>query len=427
MDATVVQAIGQPHYDRATPTAQERGAGFTLLHIVSEESTGAALLLFTIGLLLALHNANRFGIAGLFGPLRVRFHGAYTAVGNLFSAYPLAYACSQIPVGYLADRVDPRRLILLGTGGATVAGIVFALTDAYGVALAARVVAGVCGAMIYTPAMSFGIGSFPPSRRGAAMGVAYTGVGLGTAASLAILPSVVEWIGLTGGLLCLAGFAAFMTGLSPIGLSLRRQARPRATTTPGALLRQREFLALLGFSFLGFFNTYALLTWLPAYLSDGLGASASRAGALAALVNVTLTVSSPVVGRLSDSLSSRRRILQAGALCSLAAFAILATTRAVPLALLAGVLAGVASSMTTAPMMVFATERFGAGAAGLAVGMVNAVGQTGSSLSGVVFGPLLDATGSFASIWWSCVPIAAARFALLQMIRDEPAAPPPPP
>ena len=89
---------------------------------MSDEQGGGGLLIVTIGLLLALHNANRFGIAGLFGPLRVRYRGAYAAVGNLFSAYPLAYACSQVPVGFLADRMDPRRLILLGTAGATVAG-----------------------------------------------------------------------------------------------------------------------------------------------------------------------------------------------------------------------------------------------------------------------------------------------------------------
>ena len=102
---------------------------------MSDELGGTGLILLTIGLLLALHNANRFGIAGLFGPLRVRYRGAYAVVGNLFSAYPLAYACSQVPVGFLADRLDPRRLILLGTAGATVAGVVFALTDTYGVGL----------------------------------------------------------------------------------------------------------------------------------------------------------------------------------------------------------------------------------------------------------------------------------------------------
>lgn len=386
---------------------------------MSDEQGGGGLLILTIGLLLALHNANRFGIAVLFGPLRVRYRGAYAAVGNLFSAYPLAYACSQIPVGFLADRMDPRRLILLGTAGATVAGVVFALTDTYGVGVAARLVAGVCGAMIYTPAMTFGIGSFPAARRGAALGAAYAGVGLGTATSLAALPVLVEWLGLSGALLCLAGFAAVMTVVTPLGLDIRKKDRPRGRSTPGSLLRQRGFLYLLGFSFLGFFNIYALLTWLPAYLSDGLGVSPARAGALAALVNISMTISSPLVGKLSDLMSSRRPILRIGALCGVAAFVILATTRAVSLVLAAGVLAGIASAMTTAPMMLFASERFGAGAAGLAVGMVNAVGQTGSSLSGVVFGPLLDATGSFGSIWWSCIPIGLVRFALLEMIRDE--------
>jgi predicted MFS family arabinose efflux permease len=251
------------------------------------------------------------------------------------------------------------------------------------------------------------------------MGAAYTGVGLGTATSLAALPVLAEAIGLTGALLSLAAFAAVMTVWTPFGLALPRTDRPRARSTPRSLLRQEGFRCLLGFSFLGFFTVYALLTWLPAYLSDALGVAPSRAGGLAALVNITLTVSSPLVGKLSDVVRSRKLVLQLGASCSVAAFVILATLPSVPLVIVAGVLAGIASSMTTAPMMVFASERFGAGSAGLAVGMVNAIGQIGSSLAGVVFGPLLDATGSFASIWWSCIPIGVLRVVLLQMITED--------
>lgn len=61
---------------------------------MSDELDGTGLILLTIGLLPALHNANPLGIAGLLGPLRVRYRAAYAAVGNLFGAYPLAYACS---------------------------------------------------------------------------------------------------------------------------------------------------------------------------------------------------------------------------------------------------------------------------------------------------------------------------------------------
>ena len=61
---------------------------------MSDELDGTRLILLTIGLLLALDKANRFGIAGSFGPLRARYDGAYAAAANLFSAYPLAYACS---------------------------------------------------------------------------------------------------------------------------------------------------------------------------------------------------------------------------------------------------------------------------------------------------------------------------------------------
>jgi hypothetical protein len=62
---------------------------------VSDELNGTGLILLTIGLLLALDKANRFGTAGSFGRLRARYDGAYAAVADLFSASPLAYACSR--------------------------------------------------------------------------------------------------------------------------------------------------------------------------------------------------------------------------------------------------------------------------------------------------------------------------------------------
>lgn len=341
---------------------------------VSDESRRPRLLLLTIGLLLALHNANRFGIAGIFGPLRLRFQGAYAAVGDLFGAYPLAYALSQIPVGYLADRVDPRRLILVGTAVATATGILFAFTDFYAVAFAARLVAGVSGALIYTPAMTFGITTFPVARRGTAIGAAYVGVGLGTAAALAGLPVLVERLGLTGGLLVLAGFGAVMTAFTPIGLSLRRTA-PRARPRSGGLLWERSFQALLGFSFLGFLTTYGLFTWLPAYLSDALGLAPTTAGVLAAIPNISMTVAAPPAGKLSDVLG-RRRVLALGAAGNVGAFVMLAATPWLPVVILAGIVAGVATAMTTAPLFVFASERFGQGAAGFAVGIINGVGQS---------------------------------------------------
>lgn len=56
---------------------------------------------------------------------------------------------------------------------------------------------------------------------------------------------------------------------------------------------------------------------------------------------------------------------------------------------------------------------------------MNAIGQTGSSLSGVVFGPLLDFTKSFAVIWWACIPTALLRLWLLQAVSDAPVSPQP--
>ena len=54
-----------------------------------------------------------------------------TQVGTLGSAYNLPYGLGQLPGGWLADRVGPRKLILVGISGVAAAGLLVGVSPNY--------------------------------------------------------------------------------------------------------------------------------------------------------------------------------------------------------------------------------------------------------------------------------------------------------
>jgi MFS family permease len=69
------------------------------------------------------------------------------------------------------------------------------------------------------------------------------------------------------------------------------------------------------------------------------------------------------------------------------------------------------------------TEVFGIGRAGIAVSLNLAFGQIASTISGVLFGYILDATGSFTTVWIVGLAVAALGIVPAVALRHlEPAA-----
>jgi|GEM_PF-4656999 len=98
------------------------------------------ITVIVLACLLALHNAQRLSPVPLFEEWRLRLSVDYVGVGNLFSAYLIAYSLSQIPVGMLADRFDSRRMVAAGAALSVIASAMFALSDSlpFGPVVASR-------------------------------------------------------------------------------------------------------------------------------------------------------------------------------------------------------------------------------------------------------------------------------------------------
>src|SRR5512143_1424501 len=74
--------------------------------------------------------------------IRSAFDLDYTLSGVVISAFTLAYGFGQLPAGWLADRIEPRKLLTIGISGVALAGIMVGLSQTYLLMLICLIVMG---------------------------------------------------------------------------------------------------------------------------------------------------------------------------------------------------------------------------------------------------------------------------------------------
>lgn len=103
-----------------------------------------------------------------------------TSVMWVTSAYLLAYAVPLLISGRLGDRFGPKRVYLTGLVLFTLASLACGLSGDIGMLIAARAVQGLGAALMTPQTMAVITRTFPPTGRGAAMGMWGTVAGLAT-------------------------------------------------------------------------------------------------------------------------------------------------------------------------------------------------------------------------------------------------------
>ena len=366
------------------------------------------------GALLVLHNAQRMAPVSLFDELRLRFATDYVGVGNLFGAYLLTYAVSNIPAGILADRMSNKHLITIGAALSLLASLAFAIAKDYPIAIASRLALGVSGALMYVPAVRYVVISFPKERRASAMGVVEVGAGVGMFLSLTLLPLLAREFDLLRAFLMLPVFAALILGAVLLGLSReepqgRASFRARLITLGGS----RSLWYLLIYFFLGMLAHYSVLGWLPTFLRTNFSYSAVQAGLISTLVTLSLIVGSPLAGILSDRLGTRTLVLLCGSGMSVISFILFLAGQDPKVVIGAALLAGISMAFTIPLLMILVGEMSEPASAGLAVSVAATTGQISSSFSGFLFGYALQTSESFAVVWGLALIIAAGGIPFL--------------
>jgi MFS family permease len=240
--------------------------------------------------------------------IRSDFGLDYTQSAFVISAFSLAYGVSQLPSGWLADRIGRRTLIAIGMVGVAVAGFLVGLSHTFVLMLILLVLMGVVGGGYHPAATPWVSASAGERSQGRALGIHFIGGGAGFFLAPIIGAAIAAAWGWRSAFIILAipsvGYGIFFY------FFLRRQAdgsqlKPVVSEHPGANGPTRNnwppLIALIALGLIAG-GMSSVMSFLPLYLVDEFHTSEQVAGSMVALTSFAGLWAGPVGGYLSDRL-----------------------------------------------------------------------------------------------------------------------------
>ena len=332
-----------------------------------------------------------------------------------------------LPVaGYLADRYDHRRVLLVCSllyGGALVT--VSTLHSSGGLVLYLGVVAG-----LGTSGLSFGVlmGAVgrlvPAGRRSAMMGVVAAGTSMGM---LLVAPAAQFGLEAYGWRASFATMGAVVLAMSSLAFLFPRQATMQAAQDGvvepfGVAVRKarrnRSYLLLTAGFFVNGFHIGMIVTHLPAYLIDG-GIGGTVAALVLAVIGGVNILSSPMFGRLGDRLRKRNLLMIIYGTRALLIAALLILPLSPATALGFGLCIGVMWMGAVPLTSAMVAHLLGARYLSALFGVVFFSHQIGASIGGWLPGRVFDATGSYLPVWLLAIGLSVAAFFIHLPIQDR--------
>lgn len=250
-----------------------------------------------------------FVIAGILPDAAHSLDVGVGTAGWLITAYAFSYAVLGPVMAALTTRWPRRTLFLTGLGIFVVGNLLTALVPVFGVALAARAVAGLGGAMVSPAAVAAATALAPPEKRGRAISTVLAGLSAATALGAPIGTAIG---GLTGNWRVTMLFVSALGVLAAVGIAL---LLPKIPNPPLVALRAR--LAPLGDRRIGmtllttllvFTGLFTVYSYIAESLDRATGGSGTTLAVLLFVWGVASTIGTLGSGTLVDRLGARRII-----------------------------------------------------------------------------------------------------------------------
>ena len=262
------------------------------------------LLLFTLG-----HFSHHL-LTALAVPLmpfiRDNFHLDYAQAGLLLSVFSITYGLSQLPSGWLADRLGTRILMAIGICGVGLAGLFISFSSGYVMLLVLLGFMGLAGGGYHPSAPPTVSSTLPPEHRGRAIGVH----AIGGSASYFVAPLIAAataamW-GWRSSYLILAA-PTLVFGVILYFLMAKRKTRHEALQNSNdcdvvhrRIGNRSDLLAFMVLSAVTTISLTAVISFIPLFLVDHFGMSQASAALVIAIVYFTGIFANPLAGFLSD-------------------------------------------------------------------------------------------------------------------------------
>jgi sugar phosphate permease len=352
------------------------------------------------------------------------FHVNKLQLGLVFAVFSWTYGTFQIPVGMLGDKFGPRKVlaVLVSVWSLFTAATALAWNFASLVVIRALFGMGEAGAFpTATRAFSFWI---PSSERGFAQGVTHAASRFGATITPIIVASImIRWgwqsvfflfgaLGLTWSAFWYfwyrdkpAEFGEKWGRINQAEMDLidgGRSARKAPAKLQFRTLIKSRNLWFLSLSYPAYCYVSWMYAWFPSYLVEARGFSILRMGVFVTVMHAAGPLGNMLGGWLSDMIWRKtgrgklaRRFVSMAALLMAAAFIIPAALTSSAYMAVFFLTGAVFCLEASVPVYWAVCLDVGHEYAGTVSAMMNGVGQVGSLLSPLVFGAILQFTGSW--------------------------------
>ena len=360
--------------------------------------------------------------------LMAEFGGSPAIIGILSSVYFYSYMVMQIPIGFMADRMNPMRMVGYGTILAGLGSVLFGFSRDFTNAMLARALTGIGVSGVLVPSckvLGLAFGDRFMMANGALMAIGSLG-SIVAASPLAMLIEAFGWRSaffLAAGLSAAAGLVCFV----PMpGRENGRECEPREAADVPSLLRlvpSALLPAFISFFKYGPFVAYQGLWGVP-FLMGVHGVGKVEAGEVMVLLSVSTVIACMGVGVLTGRLKLKPRTIDIAA-------ASLFTSSWIPMLLpaSAGALALLYASacvMGGADIMIllmtndYIRQRVDPGARGTVMGIVSTMTFAGGAIFQTVMGLFVDGTArGYRNAFILCLVSALTSLVLVMVYTKD--------
>ncbi|MBU2260807.1 MAG: MFS transporter [Proteobacteria bacterium] len=245
--------------------------------------------------------------------IRSAFDLDYTQSGLVISAFTLAYGIGQLPAGWLADRIEPRKLLTIGISGVALAGILVGLSQTYLLMLIFLVLMGILAGGYHPTAPPLIAASVRPEHLGRALGLHNIGGGTSHFLTPLIAVAVANAWGWRNAYIAMAiptvafGILFYLR----LGQLNAREKANHGEAKKGEPIEfrpesMRRIVVFLIFSTFTAAIIISTVSFIPLLMVDHFQVSKRTAAALLSVIYVAVFWASPLGGYLSDRVGSVR-------------------------------------------------------------------------------------------------------------------------
>jgi MFS family permease len=281
-----------------------------------------AVILCTIAIALNYIDRSTLAIGNL--KIREEFTLTATGIGALQSAWSIAFALAQLPVGLMVDRIGSRKLLGWALVLWSMAQAAGGLLTGYLSFLSSRVALGIFESPAFPASVRTVSNWFHPKDRGRPTGVYVIGGDLGRLVGTPLLTVLMLSFGWRAmfvamgaiGVVAAAGWVVLyrdpeakrLTTDDRAYLAASRIGQPKAVVTVGEWKQLFRYRSMWGMILGAFCSGYAIWmygTWLPGYLEMQHHVSIAKTGFLAMIPLGCSIIGSLVGGHVTDVLAHR--------------------------------------------------------------------------------------------------------------------------